>query len=349
LGSWGLLAWSTALAFGLLLPSSTRADASHDACVSAYDSQDWDGVLDHCDRAIRSGQLTDSDMVDALMRRCWARKEKGEPEQALEDCDEALRRDPNHPVAYNVRGSVYRRMGQPDRAIEDYDQALRLNPDFPFAYNNRGNAYDTKGDYQRALADYNEALRLNPDYAMAYNNRGDTYEGMGDYARAIEDYTQALRLNPDLAMAYNNRGNVHFYLGSFAQAAQDIEAAVERGFGGPYPFLWLFLARERAGLDGVKTLEALAPEPDMDLWPGPIIGYFQGKVSKAKLQGMVERSGPKLKARKTCEYNYYVGEAELLEDQVASARAMLEQAVASCEPTDIEFHGAKAELARQPQ
>ena len=346
-----LLAWGAVLAFGSLLPSSTRADAqsSYDVCVSAYESQDWDSVLDNCKRAIESGQLADPDVVDALMRHCWARKEKGQLEQALEDCDEAVRRDPNHAVAYNVRGSVYRKMGEYDRAIEDLDHALRLNPNFPFAYNNRGNAYVDKGEYDRALEDFNEALRLDPEYASAYNNRGDAYERKGDYARAIQDYTQALSLNPDFAIAYNNRGNVHFYMGSFAQAVQDIEAAVDRGIGGPYPFLWLFLARERAGLDGAKTLEVLVPEPDMDTWPGPIISYFQRKLSKAELQDMVEGSGSKLKARKVCEYNYFVGEAELLDGQAVSARAMLEQAVASCAPTAIEFYGAKAELARLPQ
>lgn len=346
-----LLAACTSLLTALLASTHLYADssASYEGCLSAYEDRDWGRTIEECGEVAESGQVSDAETVEALIRRCWARRENGDLETALVDCDVALEIDPEHPEAYNVRGAVYNAMNEPDRAIEDFDRALRLAPDFAVAYNNRGNAYDAKGEHDRAIQDFDQALRFNPDYVHAYNNRGNTYEGMGQYIRAIEDFDRALRLAPDFAIAYNNRGTVRFYLGSFAESAKDLEAAIDRGIGSEYSFLWLFLARERTGLDGSEILKAQFPKLNMDRWPGPIIGYLQGTVSDEELRRTVERSSPKLRARKECEYNFFVGEIELLKERVARARELLERAAADCAPTTIEQRGAKAELARLPQ
>src|SRR3712207_8721220 len=41
----------------------------------------------------------------------------------------------------NNRGSAYLAKGELDRAIADLDQAIRLNPQIPMAFSNRGFAY----------------------------------------------------------------------------------------------------------------------------------------------------------------------------------------------------------------
>ena len=60
-------------------------------------------------------------------------------------------------------------MGQYVRAIANYDTAIGFNPDDPLVYSNRGSIYAEKGQYHRAIADYDNAIRLKPDYANAYN------------------------------------------------------------------------------------------------------------------------------------------------------------------------------------
>jgi tetratricopeptide (TPR) repeat protein len=56
------------------------------------------------------------------------------------------------------------------RANEDCNSALRLDPNHVLAYTNRGNAYYFKGNYDRAIEDYTAALRINPNYANARHN-----------------------------------------------------------------------------------------------------------------------------------------------------------------------------------
>jgi tetratricopeptide (TPR) repeat protein len=50
--------------------------------------------------------------------------------------------------------------GNYGKSIADLTEAIRRGPNIPYSYKLRGNAYRRNGDYARALADYNEAVRL---------------------------------------------------------------------------------------------------------------------------------------------------------------------------------------------
>jgi hypothetical protein len=60
---------------------------------------------------------------------------------------------------FHSRGVEWIGKGDYDRAIADYDEAIRLDPQDPLAYYNRGVAWHGKHDYDRAIADYDEAIR----------------------------------------------------------------------------------------------------------------------------------------------------------------------------------------------
>ena len=115
----------------------------------------------------------------------------------------------NRAIALRGRGNAYVNKGQPERAIEDYDQALQLAPRAAGVFVNRGIAYATLRQYDRAIQDYDEALRLNPGFAEAYYFRGEALLDKGEHDRALKDYDQALRVNPKLADAYIGRGIVY--------------------------------------------------------------------------------------------------------------------------------------------
>lgn len=131
--------------------------------------------------------------------------QQGDLEGALASYDNAVRVNPNEPMAFNNRGSVRRDRGDLEGAITDYSAAIQLKPDYAMAFNNRGVARASQGDLNGAITDYGEALRLQPDNAVAYNNRGTALRYKGDMEGALADYGAALRLKPDFAEARNNR------------------------------------------------------------------------------------------------------------------------------------------------
>src|SRR5512132_1539917 len=120
-------ALSITLTLLLLSAAPARAQWNDDAQKCA-ETPTPDLALEHCTRAIQSGQLS----------------------------------EPSLAVTLNNRGNAYQNKGDYVRAIADYDQAIKLNSDSALIFNNRGSAHQHKGDYERAIQDYEQAIRLDP-------------------------------------------------------------------------------------------------------------------------------------------------------------------------------------------
>jgi len=154
----------------------------------------------------------------------WANK--GEPDKAIADFDQALRLKPDYASAYTHRGHAWTDKGEVDKAIEDLNRALQLNPDDANGYAFRGLAWSGKGDYDAAISDCNEALRLNPDQAPPYMVRGFAWSEKEDYDAAIADFNQAVRLRPDYAPIYMLRGRAWSAKGQYDKAVKDYDEAL---------------------------------------------------------------------------------------------------------------------------
>ena len=69
-------------------------------------------------------------------------------------------------VSHWTKGKALLDDHKEDQAIVEFGEALRLDPNYPIAYANRGLAFKQKGDLDRAIADYDEAIRLDPKCEM---------------------------------------------------------------------------------------------------------------------------------------------------------------------------------------
>ena len=52
----------------------------------------------------------------------------GQNERSLQDCDEVLRRNPNHFGALSGAGQIHLRLGHLQQALEFFERALKVNP-----------------------------------------------------------------------------------------------------------------------------------------------------------------------------------------------------------------------------
>jgi tetratricopeptide (TPR) repeat protein len=84
---------------------------------------------------------TQQDQADVYNNRGIAHYKRREYEEAIADCTEAIRLDPNHTKAYGNRGDVYRELGQHEKAIADLDKAIELDPECAEAHAAPGNVY----------------------------------------------------------------------------------------------------------------------------------------------------------------------------------------------------------------
>jgi tetratricopeptide (TPR) repeat protein len=106
-------------------------------------------------------------MPRALSSRCRGRALSGlELQQALGDCNAALRMKPNTVQFLDSRGLVHLRQNDYDRAIADYDAALHQQPNLPWSLYGRGLAKLRKGLTAEGQADIAAAIALEPKIAQ---------------------------------------------------------------------------------------------------------------------------------------------------------------------------------------
>jgi Tfp pilus assembly protein PilF len=153
---------------------------------------------------------------------------------------DVIRRNPNDPQGYNVRGTVFGRAGRYQEALADFDKALSLDPNYAQAYSNRALVHRQMKKFDLALADYNRAIAIDANYEPAYLGRGMLYREQGQATPAFEDFNKAIALKPANKEAYYNRGLLYqsqkqhnYAIGDFTTAiglppAQQVEPMVAR-------------------------------------------------------------------------------------------------------------------------
>ena len=94
----------------------------------------------------------------------------------------------------NNRGLAKNALGQYEAAIDDCDEAIRLNPENAYAYKNRGLVKHFLGQHGEAIADYKEAIRIQPNLAENLYSRGKDKASFGHIQSARLDFEPALEL-----------------------------------------------------------------------------------------------------------------------------------------------------------
>ena len=111
--------------------------------------------------------------IDAWSARCWVRAmTPGQAQQALSDCDQALKIKADVPDVLDTRGFVNLKLNQFDNAIKDYDAALKGDPKLAGSLYGRGLAKLRKGDRNGGTADIDAAKGIKADIAEEFARYG---------------------------------------------------------------------------------------------------------------------------------------------------------------------------------
>ena len=151
---------------------------------------------------------------------------KGNVEKGVRVLQQAMRADPNQPMALANCASGLGLLGRLEEALPYYGRAVRLSPDDPELFYNQGVALEGLGRLGEALASYDRAIDLNGNYAEAHNNRGLVLEKLGRFAEALESCDHAIALQKDYAKAFNNRGAVFQELNRMEEAIESYNRAI---------------------------------------------------------------------------------------------------------------------------
>jgi tetratricopeptide (TPR) repeat protein len=140
--------------------------------------------------------------TQALFLRARARAGLGDTEGAARDRAEALRRPPNDPVSWVVRG-LARLPADPHGALADFDAALALNPRFDAALQNRANVLSERlGRPEDAIRALDTALEHHPGYVKALAGRGVLLARLGRRDAALRDAQSVLAIDDGALTVY---------------------------------------------------------------------------------------------------------------------------------------------------
>jgi tetratricopeptide (TPR) repeat protein len=101
-------------------------------------------------------------------------------------------------------GNVYLKASKLDQALNEYDVALERNPYLPRAHLNKGIIFLRKNEYAKAEEEFRHELEIKPDEDKAYNNLSAIYRLQGLYDQAIEAAKKAIELKSYYSDAYMN-------------------------------------------------------------------------------------------------------------------------------------------------
>ena len=115
-------------------------------------------------------------------------------EDALAQCNDAIKKYPKEPELYYWSGMIKSKLGDNKAAIKDYDTAIGLNPKNSSAYVMRGITKSDIDDFDGAIADFNHAISINPKDSSAYSMRACVKIQTGDIDGALKDMQTANKL-----------------------------------------------------------------------------------------------------------------------------------------------------------
>ncbi|MBT3304953.1 MAG: tetratricopeptide repeat protein [Alphaproteobacteria bacterium] len=149
------------------------------------------------------------DFPQALCEMGNTLKDLGQREEASACYLQFIKLAPNmvHPETHVTLGDLLGGLDRHDEAVDQYDQALRKNPQFVGAYINRGNTLRDLQRLEEATASYTQARDLDPDLCEPYIGLGNILKDQNRLEDAIEYYRQAIQANPNSASAFDNLGS----------------------------------------------------------------------------------------------------------------------------------------------
>jgi Flp pilus assembly protein TadD len=149
-------------------------------------------------------------------------------QSAIRYLRDALKADPDQPVALNTLGAALDLAGKSAEAVEQFQHALRLQPDYSGARYNLANSLAAEGRLEEAARQFREVVSAAPQDTSARSRLATVVRSLGDQAAsegrleaAIGSYRELAALEPQNADVRNNLGILLMRTGAVAGAVAD--------------------------------------------------------------------------------------------------------------------------------
>jgi tetratricopeptide (TPR) repeat protein len=130
--------------------------------------------------------------------------------------------------ALQVRAQINIRLDNFEEAVRDCQAALKIDPEYDEAIYTLALAYKEQKKYEEAIAGYHRIIELDPRDAKPYLNLGEIYIGMKDLDKAITHLKVFIERDPEMSsVAHNLLGSAYLEKKMLAEAEQEILKSLE--------------------------------------------------------------------------------------------------------------------------
>jgi len=128
-------------------------------------AKNWDAAI-ICFKQV-TGDLLYATPHYPLSNLGWAYYNKKEYVLAEQFYREALKIDPNFPIALRGLGLTYLAIGKPGDAVDSLEKAVKYSPGFPELFSDLAGAYSILKDYDKAILFYRKVVDIAPGSLLA--------------------------------------------------------------------------------------------------------------------------------------------------------------------------------------
>lgn len=263
------------------------SDKAKEAANALYKSKKFDEALGKYDEALQ----LDSSNIAVMANKSAVYFEKGDFQQAIKTCEEAVDAGREQRAEYAFFAKLYGRMGNSYLKLDDLDNAIK--------FFNKSLTEHRTPDILTKLRETEklkekrakEAYR-DPALSDAARERGNEFFKKGQWPEAVKEYAEAIKRNEDDPRNWSNRAACYIKLMSIPEAERDVEEALKRDPG----FIKAYIRKaqcQMARKDFIKAMEILeqAKEKDVDGKNAVEIGQQMQKAQMGMYQASAAAQG----------------------------------------------------------
>jgi tetratricopeptide (TPR) repeat protein len=167
---------------------------------------------------------------DSSMIRCaygCALLSRGDTKGAIANLEQAVRLEPDDPIAHDDLGGAYQSAKRLDEAAREYRKSIALNDDAASPHEGLGSILSERKEYAEARKEFERALEIAPGAPLTLFNLSRLCEDLRDYDQSIAYARSGLESNPknvdclrQLAHVLTQQGRIDEALEAFEKVAE---------------------------------------------------------------------------------------------------------------------------------
>ena len=188
----------------------------------------------------------------------------------LEAVNKKILEDPNDPLLYNERASIYLKYKQNEEAMNDVKRSIRIDSTNANSYLLEADVFFAANETRRAKEVLDNIVVKFPKNTEALLKLGELLYFVKQYKLAFSKINAALKIDQNIAKYYYLKGSIYKETGDTAKAVSSLETAIEqdnKNFGAFLDLGLIYANRKNLiALEYYNNALAINPTSDVALY-----------------------------------------------------------------------------------